>query len=77
MSGPLTAVLDAYRAGAVTDAEASRATGLSLDVVGAAVDHLVRMGRLERQVLTFGCPSSGCGSCPLACAASGEARGQG
>ncbi len=69
MSGPLTAVLNAYREGAVTHAEASRATGLSLDVVGASVDHLVRMGRLDRQVLTFGCPASGCGSCALACGA--------
>lgn len=73
MSGPLTAVLAAFEAGAVTHAEASRATGLSRDVVGAAVDHLVRLGRLERQVLTTGCPASGCGSCALSCTAA-EAR---
>ena len=70
----MSAVLDAYRAGAVTHAEASRVTGLSLGMVSAAVDHLVRLGLLERTVVTLGCPSAGCGSCALACTASDQRR---
>ena len=32
----------------------------------AAVDHLVRAGRLEAKILTVGCPAGGCGGCALA-----------
>ncbi|MGN6245719.1 MAG: FeoC-like transcriptional regulator [Motilibacteraceae bacterium] len=67
---PLRAVLDAFDAGAASLAEVSRRTGLDRDVVDAAVDHLVRLGRLSAQQLAVGCPPSGCGGC-----ASGAADG--
>jgi FeoC like transcriptional regulator len=61
---PLRAVLDAIGGGAGSVAQVSRITGLRADVVTAAVEHLVRMGRLDATPLTTGCPSGGCGSCP-------------
>ena len=64
MSGPLTQVLEALTAGVGSLAEVSRRTGLSAEVVQASVDHLVRMGRLQADELTAGCPSGGCGACP-------------
>jgi hypothetical protein len=60
---PLQAVLDAFTAGAASLDEVSRVTGLPRDLVDAAVDHLVRMGRVSAQELTVGCPDGGCGSC--------------
>lgn len=64
MSGPLTQVLDALTAGVGSLAEVSRRAGLPADVVQASVDHLVRMGRLDADELSAGCPTGGCGSCP-------------
>jgi hypothetical protein len=64
---PLRAVLDAFAAGATSLTDVARRTGLDRDVVDAAVDHLVRMGRLSAGTLSTGCPDGGCGSC-----ASGE-----
>lgn len=69
-AGPASRVLAALDAGAPSLAEVSLRTGLSRDVVDAAVDHLVRLGRLEARTLANGCPESGCGSC-----ASGGADG--
>ncbi|HHU38336.1 MAG TPA: hypothetical protein GXZ45_03515 [Propionibacterium sp.] len=66
MSGPLTAVLAAFEAGAASLAEVASRTGLSPDVVSASVEHLVRLGRLESRELAMGCPSSGCGGCASA-----------
>ncbi|WP_300083207.1 FeoC-like transcriptional regulator [Propioniciclava sp.] len=63
MSGPLTQVLDAFRAGAASLADVGRMTGLRPDVVRASVDHLVRLGRMDAKELAAGCPASGCGSC--------------
>ena len=63
MSGPLTAVLHAFESGAGSLAEVGRRTGLASDVVAAAVEQLVRMGRLESRELAMGCPSTGCGGC--------------
>lgn len=63
MRGPLTAVLDAFAAGVHSVDEVVRHTGLSRDVVDAAVGHLVRAGRLEARELAIGCPTGGCGSC--------------
>lgn len=60
---PLSAVLEAVRRGASSLPEVERATGLSGDVVEGAVAHLVRLGRLVTEQVTFGCPASGCGSC--------------
>ncbi len=63
MTSPLRSVLASLAAGAHSRAEVSRRTGLSADVVDAAVDHLVRLGRLETSELSSGCPTGGCGSC--------------
>lgn len=66
MSGPLTLVLDAARAGGSTRADIARRTGLSLEMVGASVDHLVRLGRLQGAPPAGGCAAGGCGGCPVA-----------
>ncbi|MCE1178075.1 MAG: FeoC-like transcriptional regulator [Micrococcales bacterium] len=68
---PLSAVLAAFEAGAESLDDVSRRTGLDRDVVSAAVDQLVRMGRIDARELAIGCPSGGCGSC-----ASGTSDGQ-
>lgn len=60
---PLSAVLGAFSDGAGSLSEVSRRTGLDRDVVDAAVEHLVRMGRLQAGTLSTGCPDGGCGSC--------------
>lgn len=64
MSGPLSLVLTEISEGTPTLAEISRRTGLSDDVVRAAVDHLVRAGRITSSELSLGCPTGGCGTCP-------------
>lgn len=68
MSGPVTMVLDALQQGAGSVTEVSRRTGLRIDVVRAAADQLVRMGRAQECPLAVGCPPGGCGDCALACA---------
>lgn len=60
---PLHAVLAAFDEGATSLADIARRTALSPDVVRAAVDHLVRTGRLEAKHMAQGCPSGGCGTC--------------
>ena len=62
--GPLRAVLAELDAGAPTLDEVARRTGLRRDVVAAAVDHLVRLGRVTSSTLTSACPDTGCGVCP-------------
>ena len=62
-SSPLRAVLDAFSGRASTLDDVATMTGLPRDVVDAAVEHLVRVGRLSASTLTMGCPSGGCGSC--------------
>jgi len=66
VSGPLHLVLDEITAGTPTLAAIARRTGLSDDVVRAAVDHLVRAGRITSTELSLGCPTGGCGGCPSA-----------
>ena len=66
MTGPLSAVLAAFEAGATSLPEVQERTGLSADLVRAGVDHLVRIGRLQAQELAQGCPSGGCGTCASA-----------
>jgi hypothetical protein len=61
---PLRAVLAELEAGAPTLDEVARRTGLDRDVVGAAVDHLVRLGRVSSSTLSTSCPDDGCGACP-------------
>lgn len=38
-------------------------TGLPADVVDAAIEHLLRTGRLRAQTLATGCPTGGCSGC--------------
>jgi len=64
--GPLRQVLAEVEAGTPTVAEIARRAGLDEVVVHAAVDHLVRSGRLESRELSIGCPPSGCGGCASA-----------
>ena len=66
MSGTLSTVLAEMRAGTPTVAEIVRRSGLDDSVVRAAVDHLVRSGRVESRELSMGCPASGCGGCASA-----------
>ncbi len=61
--GPLRGVLAALELGRHTRADLARATGLSPDVVDAALEHLVRIGRVRAEHLGAACPSSGCGGC--------------
>lgn len=61
--GPLRAVLAAFADGAANLADVSARTGLSLDLVRGAVDHLVRIGRVDVRKLSGWCASGDCGSC--------------
>ncbi|AKT52473.1 hypothetical protein ADJ73_00345 [Arsenicicoccus sp. oral taxon 190] len=63
-------VLSAFEDGAASLDEVARRTGLTRASVDAAVDHLVRMGRVDARELAAGCPDGGCGSC-----ASGTSEG--
>lgn len=62
-SGPLVAVLAELTAGAPTLDDVARRTGLARDVVEAAVEQLVRMGRVAASTLSSACPDTGCGGC--------------
>ena len=66
MSGPLSTVLAELEAGTPTITEMVRRSGLDESVLRAAVDHLVRSGRVESRELSMGCPESGCGGCASA-----------
>lgn len=66
--GPLSLVLAEVRAGTPTVAGIALRSGLDESVVRAAVDHLVRSGRIESRELSIGCPPSGCGGCASATA---------
>lgn len=67
-AGPLRAVLAELAAGTPTVAQIASHSGLSEAVTRAAVDHLVRSGRVEAKELAVGCPPAGCGGCALASA---------
>jgi hypothetical protein len=62
-TSPLRSVLAALDDGARSRSEVCDRTGLRRDVVDAAIEHLLRMGRLDARELTSGCPDGGCGSC--------------
>ena len=66
MKGPLSIVLAELEAGTPTVAEMVRHSGLDESVLRAAVDHLVRSGRVESRELSMGCPDTGCGGCAAA-----------
>lgn len=81
MSGPVSAVLAEFHAGATSLHEIAERTGLPREVVSAAADQLVRLGRLEARQLSSGCPTGGCGTCAsgtddgqAGCGASGPSR---
>lgn len=77
-AAPLTQVLSAVRSGSSTTAEITRRTGLSSDVVAAAVHHLIRLGRIEQAPAgSPTCPATGCGGCPSADDAVGQPCGLG
>jgi hypothetical protein len=63
VSGPLSIVLAELAAGTPTLTEMARRSGLEESVVRAAVNHLIRSGRVEARELSMGCPASGCGNC--------------
>jgi len=63
-ASPLRAVLAELGAGAPTLDDVARRTGLARDVVAAAVDQLVRLGRVTSSTLATSCPDGGCGTCP-------------
>jgi FeoC like transcriptional regulator len=60
---PLRSVLGALEGGASSRTAVCDRAGLRRDVVDAAIEHLLRMGRLDARELTTGCPDGGCGSC--------------
>lgn len=70
-TGPVRLVLAAVRDGAHVPDDIARRTGLRPDVVGAAVDHLVRTGLVDRPAPAAGCPATACGSCAIGCARRG------
>ena len=82
--GPLSRVAAALERGADTRAGLAAHTGLDPELVDTAIDHLVRLGRLELEQLSGGCPTSGCGTCPsgradgsAGCGAAGPSSSQG
>jgi hypothetical protein len=64
---PLRAVLAELSAGAPTLDDVARRTGLDRGIVVAAVDQLVRLGRVRVSTFSAACPDtgSGCGGCPV------------
>ena len=82
--GPLSRVAAALEHGADTRAGLAEHTGLDPELVDTAIDHLLRLGRLELEQLSGGCPTTGCGSCPsgradgsAGCGAAGPSSSQG
>jgi len=60
-------------AGTSSISEMARHQGLDEAVVRAALDHLVRAGRITRAALGSECATDGCAGCPVAagCTAAG------
>ena len=65
VAGPVSTVLAAVGDGVPCLQQVARTTGLPEDVVRAATDHLVRLGRLRAEVLNPACPPAGCGGCAV------------
>lgn len=70
-AGPLRQVLGAIDAGAATSHQIQASTGLSMDMIRAALQQLERMGVLTAQELATSCPAGGCGTCGSASAQTG------
>ncbi|ODU04140.1 MAG: hypothetical protein ABS81_11480 [Pseudonocardia sp. SCN 72-86] len=66
MTSPLRSVLAAFDAGARSRAELAERSGLSADLVDAAVEHLVRVGRISADPLATSCSGGSCSSCAAA-----------
>jgi|GEM_PF-3366569 len=64
MTGPLTQVLTTVESGVRTVPAIAQATGLNPDLVNAAIDHLIREGRMRALPLNS-CASGTCGGCSL------------
>lgn len=67
-AGPLSRVLSAFRAGAVSLDQIAEQTGLAPTIVRTSVAHLIRMGRIQARELSMGCPGGGCAACASATA---------
>lgn len=78
-ASPSRLVLDAFAAGETSLAGVAARTGLPSDLVALIVDELVRLGLLQREALSSGCPQTGgCGGCPSSTPCpSGAAGGRG
>ncbi|MDR1851771.1 MAG: FeoC-like transcriptional regulator [Propionibacteriaceae bacterium] len=61
---PLSVVMSELKLGTPTVATMKLRTGLSADVLQAALDHLVRLGKVCCQEVG-GCAPERCGTCPL------------
>lgn len=82
--GPLSRVTAALEHGAGTRVGLAAQTGLDPELVDTAIDHLIRLGRIELEQIGGGCPTDGCGSCPsgradgsAGCGAAGPASARG
>ncbi|MDO5075707.1 winged helix-turn-helix domain-containing protein [Corynebacterium sp.] len=62
MTSPLSAVRASVEDGAVTVVEIAERTGLTRSTVSAALEHLERMGQLQRRREAMACSGS-CGGC--------------
>ena len=65
MIAPLTQVLQTVEDGVRTVPAIAETTGLDRDLVSAALDHLIRSGRLGGVTLAALCSPSTCGGCSL------------
>ena len=64
-ASPVRAVLASFDQGTTSVAGIAQDTGLSVDLVRAVLDQLIRMGKLQVTKLTAGCPvdAASCGGC--------------
>lgn len=74
VKGPLQAVLTQIAQGTPTLALMARNTGLPADVLRAALDHLIRIGRVDAESLG-GCAGDGCAGCALSAVCAPSRRG--
>lgn len=83
-AGPLRRIVAAIEAGAASRAEVAARAGLDRQIVDAALEHLIRSGRLNSERIGVACPDTGCGRCPsgradgtAGCGASGPQTSRG
>jgi hypothetical protein len=75
VTNPIAAVLAQVARGTSTVAEMEVRTGLPNELLRAALDHLIRTGRINAEALN-GCAPAGCTGCSLttSCAFAGSRR---